>query len=89
MLLVYHLGAEQMGKGIFLDDLLHNKENLTWKLEGTHNQELPITYGLVPSGMKDTVQVRPLMEGEYYLVFVASLVSAKFVVRNGSAEQIK
>ena len=89
MLLVYHLRPEQVGEGIFLDELLKDKPNLTWMLEGTHDQQVPITYGIVPSGMNETLEARPLVDGEYYLVFVASLVGARFVIRNGIAEQVK
>jgi hypothetical protein len=89
MLLVYHLQADQKDKGVFLDEVLNDKANLTWMLEGTHNQEVPIVYGLVPVGMKETVQAKPLIEGESYLGYVASLVGVRFIIRNGIAEQVK
>jgi hypothetical protein len=89
MLLVYRLDQEQPKKGVFLDVLLADKPNIFWMVEGKHDQRFPISYGDVPMGMKETVQAKPLVEGEYYLVFVESLVSATFLVRNGHAEQIK
>lgn len=88
MLLVYHLNADQTDKGIFLDALLADKANISWMIEGEHDQQLPITYGVVPMGMKATVQAKALMEGEYYLVYVASLVGARFVIRNGIAQPV-
>lgn len=89
MLLVYHLKPDQPEKGVVLDALLADKPNISWMVEGEHNQQFPITYGLVPTGMKETARAKPLMEGEYYLVLVESLVSARFLVRNGRAEPIK
>ena len=89
MLLVYHLKGDQAHKGgIFLDMLLADKENTNWMIEGEHDNQIPITYGVVPPGMKETVQAKPLIEGEYYFVYVASLVGARFVVRNGRAEKV-
>jgi hypothetical protein len=39
--------------------------------------------------MKETVQPKVLVEGEYYLVFVESGVGGTFLVRNGRSEQIR
>jgi len=88
-LLVYHLKGDQAHKGIFLDKLLADKENTSWMIEGEHDNKIPITYGVVPMGMKATIQAKPLIEGEYYMVYVTSLVGAKFLVRNGRAEQVE
>jgi len=90
MLLVYHLKGDLAQKpGIFLENLLADKENTSWMIEGEHDNKIPITYGVVPTGMKETVQAKPLIEGEYYFVIVASLVTTRFVVRNGVAEKVK
>jgi len=88
-LLVYHLKGDQAQKGIILDTLLEDKENISWMIEGEHDNQIPISYGVVPLGMKATVEAKPLIEGEYYMVYVTSLVGAKFVVRDGRAEQVK
>jgi hypothetical protein len=88
-LLVYHLKGDQAHQGILLDTLLADKENTSWKIDGQHDNQIPITYGVVPMGMKATVEAKPLIEGEYYFVYVTSLVGAKFLVRNGRAEQVK
>jgi hypothetical protein len=89
MLLVYRLDQDQPKRGVFLDVLLADKPNIFWMIEGKHDQRFPIAYGDVPAGMKETVKARPLVEGECYLVFVESLVSATFLVRNGRAERVK
>jgi hypothetical protein len=89
MLLVYHLKGDQAHKGILLDTLLADKENTSWMIQGEHDNQIPISYGVVPMGMKATVQAKPLIEGEYYMVYVASLVGARFLVRNGYAEQVQ
>jgi hypothetical protein len=90
MLLVYHLKGDQARKGgIFLNTLLADKENTSWNIEGEHDNQIPITYGVVPMGMKATVEAKPLIEGEYYFVYVTSLVGARFLVRDGHAEQVK
>ena len=89
MLLVYRLDQDQPKKGVFLDVMLRDKPNTFWMIEGKHDPRLPITYGDVPTGMKETVPAKPLVEGEYYLVFVESGVSASFLVRNGRAEKFK
>ena len=88
-LLVYHLTEEKRGKGILLETLLEDKQNMNWMIEGKHDKPVPITYGEVPTGMKETVPVKPLLEGEYYMVYVTSLVGARFVMRNGRAEEIR
>jgi hypothetical protein len=88
-LLVYHLKGNQAHQGILLDKLIADKENTSWKIEGEHDNQIPITYGVVPMGMKATVEAKPLIEGEYYMVYVTSLVGATFLVRNGRAEQVK
>ena len=89
-LLVYHLKDDQAQKpGIFLDKLMADKENTNWMIDGEHDNRIPITYSVVPVGMKATVEAKPLIEGEYYMVYVTSLVGAKFLMRNGRAEQIK
>jgi hypothetical protein len=87
-LLVYHLKGDQRNKGIFLDKLLADKENTCWMIEGDHDNQIPITYGVVPMGMKATIQAKPLMEGEYYMVYVTSLVGAKFVISDGMARDV-
>jgi hypothetical protein len=89
MLLVYRLDQDQPKKGVFLDVLLADKPNIFWMVEGKHDQRSPITYGAVPTGMRETVQAKPLVEGEYYLVFVESGVGTTFLVRDGHAEQFK
>lgn len=89
MLLVYHLRPDEPTKGILFDELLADKPNITWMIEGEHDQRLQITYGAVPIGMKETAPATPLMEGEYYLVFVGSMVGTRFVIRNGIAQPIR
>jgi hypothetical protein len=89
MLLVYHLRPEQAVKGIYLDEILEDKTNISWIVEGKHDSQVPIAYGSVPNGMHESVLAKPLIEGDYYMVLVASGVSARFVIRNGNAEQIK
>lgn len=89
MLLVYHLRPEQVVHGVFVDELLNDKPNLSWIVEGKHDPQVPITYGSVPTGMREAVQAKPLIEGDYYMVMVASGASARFAIRNGSAAQIK
>ena len=89
MLLVYHLKGDRAHRGILLDTLLADKENTSWMIEGEHDNQTPITYGIVPMGMKATVEVKPLIEGEQYMVFVASLVGTNFLWRNGRAEPVK
>lgn len=89
MLLVYHLKPDEPTKGILFDDLLADKANISWMIEGEHEQRLPITYGTVPMGMKETAPATPLREGEYYLVFVGSMVGTRFVIRDGIAQPIR
>src|ERR1700694_2294294 len=89
MLLVTTLRATKRIQGVFLDTLLADKENTSWMIEGEHDNQIPIAYGVVPIGMKATVEAKPLIEGEYYMVFVASLVGTRFLVRNGHAEPVK
>lgn len=89
MLLVYRLDQDHPKSGVFLDVLLADKPNIFWMVEGKHDARSPIAYGDVPAGMKETVQAKPLVEGEYYLVFVEALVGATFLIRNGRAERVK
>ena len=56
MLLVYHLNASEPTKGILFDKLLADKPNITWMIEGEHDERLPITYGAVPMGMHERRQ---------------------------------
>ena len=88
-LLVYHLKGDQAHKGILLDTLLADKENTSWKISGEHDNQIPITYGVVPIGMKAAIEAKPLIEGEYYMVYVTSLVGATFVINDGHAQQVK
>jgi hypothetical protein len=39
-------------------------------------------------GMKATIEAKPLVEGEYYMVYVTSLVGAKFVISDGVAKDV-
>ena len=88
-LLVYHVKGDPGHKGgILLDTLLADKENTCWMIEGEHDNQTPITYGVVPTGMKATIQAKPLIEGEYYMVYVTSLVGATFVIRDGMAMDV-
>ena len=87
-LLVYHLNGDQAHKGILLETLLADKENTNWMIEGEHDNQEPITYGVLPVGMKATIQPKPLTEGESYMVYTTSLVGAKFVIRNGIAQPV-
>lgn len=87
-LLVYHLNGNRDHKGILLDTLLADKENTNWMIEGEHDNQEPITYGVVPVGMKATIQPKPLIEGEFYMVYATSLVGAKFVIRDGIAQPV-
>lgn len=89
MLLVHHLKRDNPNEGILLDELLEDKPNTSWMVEGKHDNRIPITYGSVPAGMKETVPAKPLVEGEYYLVLVGSLVGARFVIRDGTPQPIR
>lgn len=90
MLLVYHLNAQQRDRGgLLLESLLADKANINWMIEGENQQQLPITYGTVPVGMKETIEAKPLLEGEYYFVFVGSLVGARFFIKDGIAQPIR
>jgi len=89
-LLVYHLRGDRANQGgILLDTLLADKENTCWMIEGEHDNKIPIRYGIVPMGMKVSIEAKPLVEGEYYMVYVTSLVGAKFVIKDGRAEESK
>jgi len=57
-------------------------------IDGEHDNQIPITYGVVPVGMKASVQAKALIEGEYYMVYVTSLVGAKFVISDGIAKDV-
>jgi len=72
MRIVYHGKPASPRKGVFLDEMLEDKPNILWMIEGKHDNRVPITYGSVPTGMKETVLAKPLAEGEEYLVFVGS-----------------
>lgn len=89
MLLVYHLRSEEVGKGIFLEQLMNDKANAMWRIEGKHEPQVPIIYGAVPADMQETVQASPLVEGEYYLVYTSSLVGATFRIQDAKANEIK
>ena len=68
---------------------MSDKANTMWRVEGKHDPAVPIIYGQLPTGMQETVQVKPLAEGEFYLVFVASLVGATFRILDGKVVVIK
>jgi hypothetical protein len=87
-LLVYHLKGDQRKNGVFLDTLMADKENTCWMIGGEHDNQSPITYGAVPVGMEATIQAKPLIEGEYYMVYVTSLVGATFVIKDGMAKDV-
>lgn len=89
MLLVYHLRPEDVGKGIFFEQLMNDKANAMWRIEGKHEPQVPIIYGAVPPDMQETVQASPLVEGEYYLVYTSSLVGATFTIQDAKANEIK
>jgi hypothetical protein len=86
--MVYHIPPDQIDKGIYFDQLSENSPNTMWLIQGTHDPKEPITYGTIPANMREAVQAKPLVEGEYYFVYVASLVGRRFVVRNGKAEEM-
>ena len=87
MLLVYHLQGD--AHGVFLDQLDRKSPDMMWMVEGPHEWKASMTYGTVPSGMRETVKVKPLIEGETYLVFVEALASDTFIDQDGKAKRLK
>jgi hypothetical protein len=64
-----------------LDELKKDNPDTHWLLEGMHDANIPINYGIVPEGMKEIVRAKPLAEGEIYLasIYISTEETGTFV----------
>jgi hypothetical protein len=93
-LVIYQVPERYLKSGIPLDELKEDNPNTRWFLDGDHDANEPIVYGIVPSGMKEFSPAKPLVEGVTY--FASSYVGTEdtgafvgqyFRIRNGQAEE--
>jgi hypothetical protein len=80
-LLVYRVPRKYIDKQIPLDELKKDNPDTQWLLEGTHDANVHIDYGIVPKGMKEIVRAKPLAEGEIYLasIYISTEETGAFV----------
>ena len=71
-----------------------NNPDTQWRIDGHHDADLPINYGIVPSGMKELVPPKPLVEGTIYFVSsyigtedTGAFVGQYFKIQNGRATE--
>jgi hypothetical protein len=93
-LVIYQVPERYLESGIPLDELKEDNPNTHWFLEGSHQANVPIGYGTVPSGMKEFAPAKPLAEGVIY--FASSYVGTEdtgafvgqyFKIKNGRAAE--
>lgn len=89
-LVIFRIPDEYLGKGGFPGEILDDR-TAVWEIYGVRDEPRdPITYGVVPRGMKERVVAKPLQEGAYYLVMCGQngnggCYGTTFVVENGKA----
>lgn len=89
-LVVFHIPPEYLGKGGFPGDILNDK-TMVWEIVGERDKpQEPITYGVVPEGMRERTVAKALEEGAYYLVMCGQngnggCYGTSFIVKNGKA----
>ncbi len=93
-LVIYQVPDRYRKSGIPLDELKEDNPNTHWFVQGNHEANEPIVYGMVPSGMKEFAPAKPLDEGVIY--FASSYVGTEdtgafvgqyFKIKNGRAEE--
>lgn len=72
-----------------------NDQTIVWEIVGERDKPKdPITYGVVPKGMRERLVAKPLEEGAYYLVMCGQngnggCYGTSFIVENGKAVRTK
>lgn len=92
--LLFVLRLHDAHSGVSLAQVKNNSPDTMWWIEGERRKDDPITYGDVPVDMREITPAKPLVEGEYYLVYGNSgaggdFRGATFVIRNGEAQELK
>lgn len=77
------------------EEVTKDNPDVLWHIEGTHDANLPITYGIVPRGMTAVISAETLIEGELYFVqskvdtaTATSTVIQYFRIENGQVVEI-
>src|SRR6266487_6526689 len=86
-LFVSRIPPESRNGMIPIEFFSKDNPNTYWMIDGKHDQVNPIAYRKVPEGMREVIAAKPLVEGENYFVFVASLVGRSFVIEGGCAKE--
>jgi hypothetical protein len=76
-----------------VETLSEERRDIQWLIEGEHDANMPITYGVVPHSMNAVIVAEPLVEGELYFVQSKidsdpSFVERYFRIENGQVVHI-
>jgi hypothetical protein len=74
--------------------LNNDSSEVKWLIEGEHDANMPISYGVVPRGMNAVFSAEPLVEGELYFVQTkidadASSIVRHFRIENGQVVEVQ
>ena len=89
---VYRIPSEYVNKGIPGDML--NDSIAVWEIRGQlQNPKEPIVYGIVPTGMSETIPAKSLEEGQGYLLRCfqndnGGCSGVEFTIKDGEAVNI-
>ena len=101
-LTIYHITKEdaetKTGQGTKIDkpllykDFMDIPEKMMWSISGKCLVRRPFVYGVVPDGMEEKVPAKPLIEGEYYFVYIfrrsGPCPGMLFTIRDGKAVEL-